>query len=226
MAFDFGFDFNFSGKPADEAPETEEKNEKEEKQTYIRSFTERGKKIFDKKRFFSEQAMLQAVDWHFQPGCEYHCMSGGDVDSLSYLKHVVRQQPLEYLSISTWCIGIQDVHEIKEWIKKGLVKRFDCYLGEIAKASYAQAQTDLEKITGSTGGRCGIFRNHSKVMCCYGEKFDCVILSSANVNTNPRTENTLICCDSEIVDFYKSFYDDIKPFNGSPEDWTPYIRKK
>lgn len=222
MGFDFGFNFDFSG----EKPKEEEKEEKQEQKSYIRTFSERGKKIFDKKRFMSEQAMLEALDWHFEPGGEYHCISGGDVDSLSYLKHVIRQQPLEYLLISTWCIGISDVAEIKEWIKKGLVKRFDCYLGEIAKASYAQAQTDLEKLTQKTGGRCGIFRNHSKVMCCYGKHFDCVMLSSANVNTNPRTEQTVICCNTEIVDFYKDFYDDISPFNKSPKGWTPYKRPK
>lgn len=33
----------------------------------------------------SEQALMKAMDWHFQEGDCYHCFSWGDVDSMSYL---------------------------------------------------------------------------------------------------------------------------------------------
>lgn len=191
-------------------------------QQRLRCHTEKAKLRFDKRRFTSEQNMLEAIDWHFRNGYNYHIMSHGDVDSLSFLKHILRQQPLDYLLISTWCIGIEDVEELKTWANKGLINRFDCYLGEISKASYENAQKDLEKLTESTGGRCGIFRNHAKVMLCYGKLFQCAILSSANVNSNPRTENTTIFCDKDIADWYKNFFDDISPFNGSPDNWTKW----
>ena len=63
-------------------------------------------------------------------------------------------------------------------------------------------------------------------MAFYDEKFDGVILSSANVNTNPRTENTVIACETAVADFYKAFFDDIHPFNFKDfPNFTPWRRK-
>ena len=210
--FDYEFDIGFD----------EKNTSKSQKEHKIRIHTEKGKEKFDFRRYTSEQNLLNAVDWHFEQGTTYHCMSHGDVDSLTFLKHILRQQKLKYLLISTWCIAAEDAEEIKIWVEKGLIQRFDCYLGEIARSSYAQVQQDLQLISESTGGRCGIFRNHAKVMVGYGNLFDFVITSSANVNTNPRTENTAIFCSKEIANFYKDFYDGIKPFNRCLEGWKPY----
>lgn len=67
-----------------------------------------------------------------------------------------------------------------------------------------------------------MFRNHSKVAVLLGPRFDCVVTSSANINTNPRTENTVITCDRDVALWYKDYFDGIHPFNGSPEGWEPY----
>lgn len=53
----------------------------------------------------SEEALSQSLDWYFQEGDCYHCFSFGDVDSLTYFKHVLHQQRVLYLAISTWCMA-------------------------------------------------------------------------------------------------------------------------
>lgn len=179
----------------------------------MRTHTVRGRAIFDRRRFMSEAALLASAPWHFKPNRIYHVISGGDCDSLTFLRHVVRQQPLKYCLVSSWCFGIEDVAEMGEWAKRGLVRRFDFYCGEIAKASYALCASELGDIAKSTGGRLGVFRNHSKVMAFYGTGFSGAILSSANVNTNPRTENTVIDTHRKTADFYREFFDSIQPFN-------------
>ena len=95
-------------------------------------------------------------------------------------------------------------------------------MGEIAAASYALCQEELAAAAEATGGRVGVFRNHSKVAVILGDRFSCAITSSANINTNPRTENTVITCDRDVALWYKAYYDGIHPFNGSPEEWEPY----
>lgn len=52
-------------------------------------------------------------------------------------------------------------------------------------------------------------------MMIKGERFDCLIESSANVNTNPRSENTVLTVDDELVDAYVNLFKEIKPFNRS-----------
>ena len=49
------------------------------------------------RRAFSEMSLLDACqEFEFQNGHAYHFITGGDVDSLSYLKAILRQQPLTY----------------------------------------------------------------------------------------------------------------------------------
>jgi len=62
------------------------------------------KNIF--RRAFSETQLLDAVGIDFKDGESYHCLTGGDVDGLSYLKVVLRQQNLDYCLFSTWCMAI------------------------------------------------------------------------------------------------------------------------
>ncbi len=188
----------------------------------IRVGTQRGKQRFNMRRYASEQALLAAAPWHYRMGDTYHCISFGDVDFLTYVRHALRQQRADYLLLSSWCYGVEDVREIAEWVRRGLIGRLDCYMGEIAGASYANCQAELERAARKTGGRCGIFQNHSKVGVMLGPRFDCAITSSANINTNPRCENTVITCDHDVALFYKGFFDAISPFNGNPDGWKPY----
>ena len=63
------------------------------------------------------------------------------------------------------------------------------------------------------GGRLCVFRNHSKIMMVVGERFDCLIESSANVNTNPRSENTVLTVDRQLVADYIELFNGIKSFD-------------
>ena len=67
-----------------------------------------------------------------------------------------------------------------------------------------------------------ICRNHAKVMVLLGERFNAVIESSANVNTNPRIENTVVTVDSELAYWYKEFFDGIKSFERNFDDVTAW----
>ena len=210
--------FDTSGVDEPKEPETGGK-------TAMRCHTVRGKSIFDVRRFKSEQSLLENAPWHLKNGETYHIISGGDVDALTFLRHVLRQQRLDFCLVSSWCFGVEDVSEMGSWLDRGIVGRFDFYCGEIAKASYAMCATELGEIARKGGGRLGVFRNHSKVMAFYGTDFDGVITSSANVNTNPRTENTIITCATEVADFYKAFFDAITPFNYKDfPDFSPWKR--
>ena len=46
----------------------------------------------------------------------------------------------------------------------------------------------------------------------HGPKFAFGIQTSANINTNPRTENGCITIDRELYEFYKAYFDGIKSF--------------
>lgn len=183
----------------------------------------RGEERHYERRIKSELALEQELPWHFENGASYHCISFGDVDSLTYLRCIVKQQKLKYLLLSTWCMAITDAEEVKKWLDAGYIQRVDFYVGEIFQGSYGPVYDFIKSNCLRNGGRIAIFRNHSKVMAGMGEKFDFAISSSANINTNPRCENTVVTVDSAVARFYKDFFDDIKAFNYKEfPDWQPF----
>lgn len=175
-----------------------------------------------KMRLLSEAALDEALDWHLEPGVAYHCISSGDVDSLTYLRHVLKDQRAHYVMLATWCMATHDAEEMLSWVKRGIVGRFDFYVGEIFKGGYRGCRDVLDEICRVGGGRCARFRNHAKLTCVFGERYDCVIESSANVDTNPRTEQTCLTVDSDLAFFYKDYFDQINDFDGGYKDWIPW----
>lgn len=175
------------------------------------------------RRAFSEVKLLEVVPYELEDGTAYHVLSGGNVDSLSFIKHVLRLQNLEYLLLSTWCMAMDDIEQIAEWIRDGKIVRLDAYVGEIFTGSYAKEHAALVELVRITGGRVCIFRNHSKVFACIGQRFAFGVESSANINTNPRTENTTLTVSRELFDFLKAFYDGMKSFARDFDDWKPWV---
>ena len=193
-------------------PAEETEDEPQEEKPTVKTFHRKGKRHLSRK-VTSEKSLEDALPWHFEEGDCYHCFSFGDVDSLTFFKMVLRQQHVHYLALSTWCMAGEDVNDLRKWHEQGLLDRVDFYFGEIFQGSYAEIYADALKFTQECGGRTVIFRNHSKIMAVHGERFDCLIESSANVNTNPRSENTVLTVDRSLVREYIELLNGINSFN-------------
>lgn len=172
---------------------------------------------FEYRRAFSESKLLDALaapGFHFQEGHSYNFITAGDVDSLSFLKAVLRQQDLDYCLASTWCMAAEDILQFREWVESGKIKKLDFYVGEIFSGSYVVEFNMLKRLYSDYPdlGRYALFRNHSKVYAGEGPLWSFGIQSSANINTNPRTENTCITIDRGLFEFYKQYYDGINSF--------------
>lgn len=114
---------------------------------------------------------------------------------------------------STWCMAAEDILQFDEWLTKGRIKKLDAYVGEIFPGSYKVEWRMLKDIfERHQCGRIAVFRNHSKIYAGTGERFAFGIETSANINTNPRTENGCITIGRDIYDFYKTYFDGIVSF--------------
>ena len=164
------------------------------------------------RRAFSETQLLDILPLNMKDGDSYHCITAGDVDALSYLKVIIRQQNIDYLLFSTWCMAGDDVLQFDEWLKSGKIKKIDAYVGEIFPRSYVHEYEALKRILKRCEGRIVVFKNHSKIFAGTGDKFAFGIETSANINTNPRTENGCITIGAEIYEFYKQYFDGIVSF--------------
>ncbi len=217
--FDFGATFFDVTEPLVEMPKEIERDEKIEKRSKLNLKAEKyelsTKYVY--RRAFSETRLLDAFaapGFHFEEGVSYHLLTGGDIDVLSYLKAVIRQQRLEHCLISTWCMAADDVLQFREWIEQDHINRLDIYVGEIFTGSYKTEYSMLKRLYDDYPGlgRICVFRNHSKIMAGIGAKFAFGIQTSANINTNPRTEQACITIDRGLYDFYKNYFDGINSF--------------
>jgi hypothetical protein len=106
----------------------------------------------------------------------------------------------------------EDVYQIQDWLESGKIKKIDAYMGEIFPGTYKLEYKLLKPIIEKYGGRVAVFRNHSKIYAGYGDKFHFGIETSANINTNPRTEQGCITIGKDIYEFYKEYFDGIRSF--------------
>ncbi|MBT7395565.1 MAG: hypothetical protein HN778_12085 [Prolixibacteraceae bacterium] len=215
-SFEIDFkNFSFEGlenkEPINEEPEIIEENKPVKTRRTVALKQRQKKTIY--RRAFSEISLLDAIGSDFKNGEIYNCITAGDVDGLSYLKLMIRAQDLDYVLLSTWVMGSDDVLQIEEWLNDGKIKKIDIYVGEIFPKSYKVEYAELKRIITPEIGRIAVFLNHSKIIAGYGKKFHFGIQTSANINTNPRCENGSITINKEIFDFYKSYFDGIISFD-------------
>jgi hypothetical protein len=158
-------------------------------------------------------------------GDTWHILSGGNIDALSYLQHILAAGPFDEAILSSWCMSIEDVKQLAAWLQSGQLHRLDVYVGEIFPSQYAAAfellcQTVRDH---AHGGRVAVFRNHSKVTVAasHARREYLVIESSANLNTNPRTEQTAITHSRKLAQFYADFFGSVKSFQRNFDNWQP-----
>lgn len=164
-------------------------------------------------RLKSERQLEEILPDQVEIGASYHFISGGDVDSFSFLQWLLRKTSVDRLLCSTWCISKVDIEEYHRQLRLGHIKKLDFYVGEILPGSFPEEYAQLGEICRDCGGRLVVFRNHSKVMAGLGDRFSFAIESSANINTNPRTENTVVTIDRGLAEFYFDFFDKVISFD-------------
>lgn len=188
-----------------------QENKKEQKSVNLR--VEKTMSYHQMRRVLSEAAVEKELPWHFEDGVSYHVLSWGDVDALTYLRLIVKQQHIKYSMLSTWAMATVDAEEIGLWLNKGYIDRIDFYIGEINGTEKAQVLSILYNIGKKHNCKVVMLRNHSKIIVAFGDLFDVVVESSANINTNPRIEQAVITRNSELAYFYKNIFDTFSAYN-------------
>jgi len=163
------------------------------------------------RRATSEAHLSELLPTTFTDGESWHVMSRGDIDSLSYLRHILNGvSHLDHVLMSTWCIAKNDLTEISAWLEAGRIEQFDLYAGEIFPGSYGDEYEQFTKMCDVYGCRLVVAKNHSKITLCSNADTKLVVESSANVNTNPRIEQSTIHHNAALHAFYLEFFNGIK----------------
>lgn len=166
------------------------------------------------RRAFSELELLDTVgypDFRFEHGHSYNFLTKGDVDAVSFIKLILRYQDITECIISSWCARLEDFKQLKLWVDKGSIGKADIYLGRRDLFSgRGEVLKFRDCIKDTPGITLSIFNNHTKITTGYGDSFQFVIQSSANINTNTRLEQTVISIDDQGYSFYRDFFKTVK----------------
>ena len=205
------------GKPVEEpdVQEEERTSEQNEVEGQIGPCDCYGMKLsYAYRRAFSDMELLGSLDsFDFSEGRCYCFMSRGDVDLASYLRMMLHAQNIPELIVSSWRADVSDFEMLRKWKLEGRIGRMDIYLGRLYAygserryniTTFREMMADFPDVT------VKVFRNHSKLICGRGEKFNFILQSSANLNTNVNAENACLIIDSGCWDFYRAFFSDIK----------------
>lgn len=102
----------------------------------------------------SEKALEDVIHrWSFQEGDCYHCFTFGDVDFITFVKFIIRQQYTPYIAMSSWVISGEDILDLQNWHRRGLIGRVDLFVGEIFERSYPDAYKVALELVSECGGR-------------------------------------------------------------------------
>ena len=164
------------------------------------------------RRAKSEEVLRSVLPDMVEVGVSYHVMSSGDVDSMSYMTFFMINYCFDEVLISTWVIADSDIDNLIDLMKNGRIKKLKLCLGEIYPGTYPAEYSRLLRMRNDFDFEMVVARNHSKIMLMGGgmSGMDLVIESSANVNTNPRMEQTAIHNDKGLYDFYAEFFAGVK----------------
>lgn len=184
-----------------------------QKQQQGQARAQRTKARVNLRRVKAEKHLAEILPARFDAGDSWDVISHGDIDSLSYLRHALNgTSHFDHVLISTWCIARADLEEIAAWLDTGRIDQFDLYAGEIFPNQYGDEYEFMQQLQATYGCGFKVARNHSKVTLAANESegYRLAIRSSANVNTNPRIEQTTITRDDALHAFYLEFFHGIR----------------
>lgn len=108
------------------------------------------------RRAASDAHLAEILPLDIVPGDAWHVISQGDVDALSYLAHLLKSGPLDYVALSTWCMAQADAEQLRDWLLAGTLGRLDAYVGEIFPGQYPGEHETLCAAIRSAGGGAGL----------------------------------------------------------------------
>ena len=131
---------------------------------------------------------------------------------MSFLKIVINRRNLDYLGVSTWAVNAEDLLTIFGLVDGGRIGRLDFFVSQVLMENYKIEFGMMKDFyrTHQDKGRVAVFLNHCKMLLMRGGGFHCVVMSSSNLNTNPRWEQAVVIQGRDVFDFYAGYFKDVR----------------
>lgn len=158
------------------------------------------------KKFYSV-AGAAAYIGKVEPESECFGISKGQFSLIDIVEHVLTQIGPSDVDIATWTAADADAARVIELVESGDIGNMRWLIDRIVL-------TRQPKLMKAVIGRFGrdsvrLLRTHAKFVVFRGVETSAVVMTSMNLNSNPRFESFHLSADSDLVAYMTRFVDEI-----------------
>ena len=164
---------------------------------------EHRRKLLDARRMVSAEVAIRDL----APGLELVGFTKGQFSLLDLIKATAKHIGPSHLHISTWTAALSEVGELAVMHKRGVLLSTR-WLADISLGGRDRGV--MQAILHHFGkNSVRVTKNHSKFCVFINDEWRLVLLSSMNLNMNPRMENFSLSNDPELAAWLLAFLDEI-----------------
>ena len=141
------------------------------------------------------------------PGIERYIVTKGQFSLIDLIRAVLDQTGPADVIVSTWTAAGADISEAFDLLDDGRIRSIRFLVDHFFQRRKPQFCGQIRKLFGDEAIR--VVRNHAKLVVATNEDWNVSILTSMNLNMNPRLEYALVRESPELADFNRRWIDKI-----------------
>jgi len=142
-----------------------------------------------------------------EKGYTLHVLSAGQFNLIDIIENVVNQIGECSIDLAVWTAAESNLKKAELFVKNKKVKNMRWIIDPSFRSRQPRYVAILEQLFSSECIRT--IPTHAKFIICYNENYKVVIQTSMNLNQNKRLESFTVTESDELLDFYKTFVDDV-----------------
>jgi len=143
----------------------------------------------------------------FEKGVEIFGFTKGQFSLVEFTDAVLDVTGPAHISLATWTAGANDVSAILDWRERGRILSARWLVDFTFQRRTPELAAKIREFFGRDAIR--VARNHSKFVLFTNSSWRVVILTSMNLNANPRFEYFQVAHDPARADFLQAMLDEI-----------------
>lgn len=140
-------------------------------------------------------------------GLQRYILSKGQFSVIEFLYALTEQTGPVHSAISTWTAHGGDIAETHAFLESGRLLSTRWLVDFTFFRRKPAFCGQLRNLFGLDALR--VTRTHCKFVCVWNETWSVTVLTSANLNQNPRCENFFVIEDRGLVDFHRAYLDEL-----------------
>jgi hypothetical protein len=149
---------------------------------------------------------------------EIHCLSEGQINLIDIIEKILEQVSNANVDLTVWTAADANLKKAFDFILNFNIKKMRWCIDPSFRSRQPKYVATLQELFGEDCIRT--VPTHAKLILIYNDEYNFIIQTSMNLNQNRRMESFTIIENKELVEFYKTFFDNIFSQNSSHNNFA------